>query len=82
MALTCSWFVGAIRNPFVHGLPEISELMAAGAIFTASLLLVPPTSIFRLPSDFARLERPLVSSSGARAAPVYIPSLLRFASLG
>ncbi len=33
-------FVGAVRNRFAHGLPEVNERMAAGAIFTASLLLV------------------------------------------
>jgi hypothetical protein len=33
-------FMGAVRNRFAHGLPEVSERMAAGAIFTASLLLV------------------------------------------
>ena len=33
-------FFGAVRNPFTHGLPEVTERMAAGAIYTASLLLV------------------------------------------
>jgi len=33
-------FVGAVRNPLAHGLPDVSERMAVGAIFTASLLLV------------------------------------------
>jgi len=33
-------YMGAIRNRFAHGLPEVSERTAAAAIFTASLLLV------------------------------------------
>jgi hypothetical protein len=42
-------FVGAVRNRFAHGLPEISERMAAGAIFTASLLLVALDEYFETP---------------------------------